>query len=124
MIQRVLLWVSTICTVIVVVSFALFALEEAKAGSKAQQNAIDQVNVPNPSASERRARAKKHTQVREAIDRADDVLVSPFTGITHSHNIWVERGVPSLFAFLVYFVVLRVLANYAISVRRPAFSGR
>ena len=124
MIQRVLLWASTICTVIVVLSFALFALEEAQAGSKKQEAAVDQVNEPDPTPHTERERERKHTAVREAVDDANDVLVSPFTGITNSHNIWVARGLPSLLAFLVYFVVLRIVAGYAIRIRGPALTGR
>ena len=124
MIQRVLLWASTICTAIVVLSFALFAIEEAGAGSSKQQNAVDQVNVADPTPHTERERERKHTAVREAIDDANDVLVSPFTGVTSSSNIWVQRGVPSLLAFLLYFVVLRILAGYAIKIRGPALTGR
>jgi hypothetical protein len=124
MIQRVLLWVSTICTVIVVVSFGLFALEEAGASSKKQQAAVDQVNTPDPTPHTERAREAKHTQARELIDDANDILVSPFTGIVNSDNIWVQRGIPSLLAFLVYFVLLRILAGYAVRIRGPALTGR
>jgi hypothetical protein len=123
-IQRVLLWASTICTVIVVVSFALFALEEARAGSNKQQAAVDQVNQANPTPRTERERERKHTAVRETIDDANDILVSPFTGITNSNDIWVQRGLPSLLAFFVYFVVLRVIAGYAIKIRRPALTSR
>ena len=49
---------------------------------------------------------------------------APFTGIVSSYDIWVERGVPSVLAFFVDFVVLRVLANYAVRFRVPALSGR
>ena len=125
MVQRALLWLSTICTAIVVLSFVLFALEEAKAGSNTQQAQVDQIDIPNPTPTSERARERKHTQVREAIDDANDVLVSPFTGIVHSKNIWVERGLPALFAVLGYFVVLRILAGYAVKIRGPALvSGR
>jgi len=125
MVQRALLWVSTICTAIVVLSFVLFALEEAKAGSKSQQAMVDQIDVANPTPTSERARERKHTQVREAIDDADDVLVSPFTGIVDSNNIWVQRGIPTLFAVIGYFVILRILAGYAVKIRGPALiSGR
>jgi hypothetical protein len=124
MIQRVLLWVSTICTVIVVVSFGLFALEEAGASSRKQQAAVDQVNQPDPTPHTERAREAKHTRVRELIDDANDILVSPFTGVVNSDNIWVQRGIPSLLAFLVYFVLLRILAGYAVRIRGPALTGR
>jgi hypothetical protein len=123
-IQRVLLWASTICTAIVVVSFVLFAFEEARAGSDRQQAAVDQVNRPDPTPHNERERERKHTTAREAIDDANDILVSPFTGITSSNNIWVERGIPSLLAFFVYFVLLRILAGYAIKIRGPALTGR
>jgi hypothetical protein len=125
MVQRALLWVSTICTAIVVLSFVLFALEEAKAGSKQQQAQVDQIDVANPTPTSERERERKHTQVREAIDDANDVLVSPFTGIVHSDNIWVQRGLPTLFAVIGYFVILRILAGYAVKIRGPALiSGR
>jgi hypothetical protein len=122
-IQRILLWVSTICTVIVVLSFVLFAVEEAGAGSKTQQNLIEQINTPNPTPQTEQERQLKHSWAREQIDDANDVLVSPFSGVTHSGNIWVQRGVPSLLAFLLYFVLLRILANYAVRLQgRPSLS--
>jgi hypothetical protein len=118
MIQRLLLWASTICTAIVVLSFAMFALEQANAGSTEQQNKIENVNQPSPTPNTERARELKHTGAREAIDDADDVLVRPFAGVTSSSgDIWAQRGVPALLAFLVYFVVLRIFANYAVRLR-------
>jgi hypothetical protein len=118
MIQRLLLWASTICTAIVVLSFGMFALEQANAGSTEQQNKIESVNQPTPTPHTERERELKHTNAREAIDDADDVLVRPFTGVSgSSDDIWAQRGVPALLAFLVYFVVLRVFANYAVRLR-------
>jgi hypothetical protein len=124
MIQRVLLWVSTICTVIVVVSFGLFAIEEAGASSKKQQLAVDQVNQPDPTPHTERAREAKHGAARELVDDANDILVSPFTGVVNSDDIWVQRGIPSLLAFFVYFVLLRIVAGYAVRIRGPALTGR
>lgn len=117
MVKRFLLLASTVCTAIVVLSFAMFALEEADAGSVAQQAKADVVNQPDPSAQVERERARKHTKVRELIDDANDVLTNPFDGITSSQDIWVERGVPAALAFLLYFVVLRILAGYAVRLR-------
>jgi hypothetical protein len=42
----------------------------------------------------------------------DDVLVSPFTGVVDSNSIWTQRGVPTLIAFLLFAVGLRILAAY------------
>ena len=117
MVKRTLLLASTVCTLIVVASFVMFALEEANAGSTTQQDKVVSINQPDLSAQAERQRAKKHTKVRELIDDANDVLTKPFDGITSSQNIWVERGVPAILAFLLYFVVLRVLAGYAVKLR-------
>jgi hypothetical protein len=116
-IKRTLLLASTVCTLIVVVSFALFAIEKANASSTQQQDKIVSIDSPNPTPQQESARAKKHTKVRELIDDANDVLTKPFDGVTSSNDIWVERGVPALLAFLLYFVVLRVLAGYAVRLR-------
>ena len=117
MIQRLLLWASTLCTAIVVLSFGMFALEQANAGSAQQQKVIETLDRPAPTAQTERKRARKHTKTREAIDDANDVLVRPFTGVTSSSNIWAERGFPALLAFLTYGLLLRILANYAVRLR-------
>jgi hypothetical protein len=116
-IKRTLLLVSTVCTLIVVASFAMFALEQANAGSNTQQDKIASIDQPNPSSAVEQERAKKHTKARELVDDANDVLTKPFDGITTSTNIWMERGVPFVLAFLLYFVVLRVLAGYAVRLK-------
>jgi hypothetical protein len=116
-IKRLLLLASTLCTLVVVASFALFAVEEAQASSDTQKNRIEALNRPDPTAQQKKERARKHTKVRELIDDANDVLTSPFDSVTSSSNIWVQRGVPALLAFLLYFVVLRVLAGYAVKLR-------
>ena len=117
MIKRLLLIASTVCTLIVVASFVMFALEKANASSTAQQDKIVSIDRPDPTPQAERLRATKHTKVRELIDDANDVLTKPFDGITTSNDIWVERGVPALLAFLLYFVVLRVLAGYAVRLK-------
>ena len=117
MIKRVLLLASTLCTLVVVVSFAMFAVDEARASSNTQQTKVETLDQPDLTPAQEKARAKKHTQVREAIDDANDTLTSPFDGITSSSNLWVQRGIPALLAFLLYFVVLRLLAGYAVRLR-------
>jgi hypothetical protein len=116
-IKRLLFLASTLCTLIVVASFALFAVEEANASSTSQQNKIEALDSANPTPQQENARAHKHTKVREWIDDANDALTRPFDGVANSNNIWVQRGVPALLAFLLYFVVLRVLAGYAVKLR-------
>jgi hypothetical protein len=52
--------------------------------------------------------------VREAIDDADDVLVTPFAPLTEgSSSSWVRRGIPTLLALVVYGFGLAFLARFA-----------
>jgi hypothetical protein len=117
MIKRLLLLASTLCTAVIVTSFAWFAVEEANAGSTNQQNKVEAVSRPDPSPSNERAREKKHSKFRELVDDANDALTSPFDEITSSSNIWIQRTVPAALAFLLYFVLLRVLAGYAVRLK-------
>jgi hypothetical protein len=123
MIARLITWVSTIAAVVIVVSFGLFAIDQARDGSKQQvaklgsklepSNAATNVNQADPDPKTERAREKKHGDVREAIDDANDVLVKPFASVVDSStSIWVQRGVPSLIALLLFGVGLRILATY------------
>jgi hypothetical protein len=123
MIARVVTWVSTLAALVVLVSFGLFAIDQAREGSKQQVAKISRelgkgssakanVNQADPSPRTERARERRHGDVREAIDDANDVLVSPFAGIVGSDSIWVQRGVPSLIALLLFGVGLRILAAY------------
>jgi hypothetical protein len=122
MIARLITWVSTIAALVIIASFALFAIDQARDGSKQQvaklgsklepTNASTNVNQADPSPKSERAREKAHGKVREAIDDANDVLVSPFSGVVDSKSIWVERGVPSLIALLLFGVGLRLIAAY------------
>ena len=122
MIARGVTWVSTIAALVLIASFGLFAIDQAQDGSKQQVAKLGweiepgappvNVNQADPSPKTERAREKQHGDVREAIDDVDDVLVSPFTGVVDSNSIWAQRGVPTLIAFLLFAVGLRILAAY------------
>jgi hypothetical protein len=121
-IARLVVWVSTIAALVLVASFGLFAIDQARDGSKQQvaklgsklepTNAATNVNRADPSPRTEREREKKHGKVREAIDDVDDILVQPFASVVDSKSIWVQRGVPSLIAFLLFGVGLRFAAAY------------
>jgi hypothetical protein len=114
--------VSTIAAIVLVVSFALFAIDQARDGSKQQvaklgtelgpTNASTNVNQADPTPKTERQREKMHGDVRESIDDADDILIKPFAGVVHSNSIWTQRGVPALIAFLLFGVGLRIAAAY------------
>jgi hypothetical protein len=111
-IQSLLRLASTIACVILVVSFGLFAIDEAKGGSKRQSDKLAGIDDPAPSRKSEQQREKAHGKVREAIDDADDVLIEPFSGIVTSGSLWAKRGVATLLALLVYGLVARILIGY------------
>jgi hypothetical protein len=103
---------------IVLLGFVLFAVDEMSHGSKTQQRALDRElgdttdTAPvAPTAQAERAREAEHGTVREAVDDANDVLLRPFADLVDSSNAWVEHGVPTLLALLVYGLGLGLLAN-------------
>jgi hypothetical protein len=121
-ISRLAVWVSTIASLVLIASFGLFAIDQARDGSKQQvaklgeklepTNAATNVNQADPSPRTERARERQHGDVREAIDDVNDVLVSPFSSLADSKSIWAQRGLPTLIALLLFGVALRILAGY------------
>jgi hypothetical protein len=106
-------------SVIVVLGFAMFAIDETDKGSKTQQaklaeelhDSSDPVVPVVPDAREEAAREASHGTVREAIDDANDVLLRPFVDLVDSNSAWVNHGIPALLALLIYGVGLGFLAN-------------
>jgi hypothetical protein len=92
---------------IIVISFLLFATEQANDASKAQVSAV----VDPGGAVERQREKLGHTKARELVDDADDVLLRPFAAPLHSSNVWVLRGVPTLLGLLIYGVLLLFVAR-------------
>jgi hypothetical protein len=112
LVQSILRWISTIACAILVVSFGLFAIEQSKQGAKHQAEKVVGINEPSPDPQNERQREKKHTDVREAIDDANDVLTEPFAGVVTSGSIWAKRGVATLLALILYGVIARILIGY------------
>ena len=91
----------------------MFAVDELDRGSKEQQAKLAQdLGEPAPAAGTERQRERRHGAVREFVDDANDFLLTPFADVTHSDSAWVERGVATLLALLLYGVGLMMLANY------------
>jgi hypothetical protein len=108
---------SIVASALVVLSFALFAVDETRDAAKESAAAVaglEATSSSDPSASEERARERAHGSAREAIDDANDILASPFAFVVDgSGSSWVRRGVPALLALLVYGLGLSFLARYA-----------
>jgi hypothetical protein len=104
--------VAVAASAIVIFSFLAFATEEAGDGSQGQVNKVSEAqDEPDPAANTERERERRHGEVRERIDDANDLLLKPFAGVIDSRNHWVQRIVPGVLALLVYGLGLGLLAN-------------
>jgi hypothetical protein len=104
-----------VASAVVLVSFVLFAIDEtreASARTAAEVAGQEAARRPVPSGRQEHARERAHGPVREAIDDANDVLLSPFAFAEPSGGgAWARRGVPALLALLVYGAGLLFLAR-------------
>lgn len=106
---------SIVTSLIVLLSFGLFAVDETRAASSATAAEVagqQASKAASPTGSQEDARERAHTRAREFIDDANDALVSPFA-ITDGHSGWAARGIPALLALLAYGFGLSFLARYA-----------
>ena len=92
---------------LVVASFALFAVNQASGASKHQ---VAELNAGTPTAS---ASSAHVGQPRAAIDAAANVLEAPFRSVIGSDNQWVQRGFATVCALLLYGVGLGYLARFS-----------
>jgi hypothetical protein len=111
--------VAIVTSLIVLLGFAFFAVDELNRGSQNQQNALDNELRGDgddpapvaPSPAEETQRERANSGVRELVDDANDVLLAPFSSLADSNNAWVNHGVPTLLALLLYGLGLGLLAN-------------
>ena len=111
MIASIIRWVALLACAFVTLSFLYFVVDQTSTASKNQTNAIDDVpevkpesvtKLPNPPPAVEKLREHENDSVHEFVDDVDDVLLSPFTGISDSNNIWVRRLIPLALALLIY----------------------
>jgi hypothetical protein len=102
---------------IVLLGFALFAVNEMDKGSQAQQDKVERElgHTPNdlvaPNGREEAFREAHQGKFHEAVDDANDVLLRPFVDLVDSDSAWVNHGVPALLGLLIYGFGLGMLAN-------------
>ena len=111
---------AVITSIVMLLGFAFFAVDEMDKGSRTQQTAVsEQTGTPAapevvavaPTPAEEDAREARNGAPREAIDDLNDILLAPFVDLIDSDSAWVDRGVPALLALLLYGVGLGLLAN-------------
>jgi hypothetical protein len=107
---------AVVASLFIVVSWGLFAIDQARGASHASVAGIagDPTTFSDPSPDQEKAREKLHSKPREFVDDVNDVLLSPFAGLTDSSKSkWVRRSIPALLALLVYGFGGGFLARFA-----------
>ena len=107
MLHRVLVLLSVITCTLLVVSFALFARDQAAGASSYQQTELAGAPSANPSPPQ------PHGQLRRFIDGAAGALTRPLRSIVQSNNAWVEHGLPTVFGLIVYGAGLGFVARFS-----------
>ena len=122
MIAVILRWLAILASAIVALSFLYFAADQT---STASENSVKEISggtrvkaesvtkLPNPPREVENVREKENDDIHEYVDDADDILTSPFTGISDSDNIWVRRLIPLGLCLLLYGVGGLYLARSA-----------
>ncbi len=93
---------SVVICLIVIASFGIFAVDQAKGASTNQQQELTvgtRAETPRVSGS----RAVPEGSVHKAIDDASNSLTSPFSGVTSgSSSEWTIHGVNLLLTLVIY----------------------
>jgi hypothetical protein len=102
---------SRVACLIVIVAFAIFAVEQTDKASTHQQNALK--GTGSGSSAPQIAEKPSHEgAVHNAIDEAAKALTSPFSSLTSgSGSQWVVRGVGTALALLIYGVAIGYVAR-------------
>jgi hypothetical protein len=116
MLARPLRIAAILASLFVVLGWGLFALDQARGASHESVAGIagDPTTYSDPSPDQEKAREKIHSKPREFVDDVNDILLSPFAGVSDgSKSKWVRRSVPALIALLVYGFGGGYLARFA-----------
>jgi hypothetical protein len=116
---------SILACLVVLLSFAAFAIDEARSGSQSSQAGIaggpttyapvpDPAGFAKPSPAQERLREADHGGAREALDDADDVLLAPLAFVTEENSsAWMRRAIPALLALALYGFGVGFLSRFA-----------
>jgi len=106
---------SVLICLIVLASFAIFVVDQAKGASSHQQEALVK-GTPSDTNGEGSAKSGSSSTneggVHKTVDEVSNSLTSPFSGITAgSKSLWTIQGVDVLLALAVYGFGLGFLAR-------------
>ena len=112
-IERLLRTIAIALSLVIMAGFAMFALDEFNRASSKQRSELQGFEQTDPTPVGERQREKRHSNAREYIDDANDLLLKPFAGIVDSGSRWAQRGVPTLLGLFVYGFLLAYIARFA-----------
>jgi hypothetical protein len=110
-------YIAIAISAVVVLGFALFAVNEMNKGSETQQQKIekelghDPNDMINPSSRDEAYREAHQGKFHETVDDINDVLLAPFANVVDSNSAWVNHLVPTILGLLIYGFGLGMLAN-------------
>ncbi len=113
-IVRLLRFASIVICLIVIASFAAFAVEQTKTASGHQQESLATSGAggPAPSPAAKGTSAHHEGAARKTLDEVSGQLTSPFAGVVSgSSSEWATRGFELLAALVVYGFGLGFLAR-------------
>jgi hypothetical protein len=112
--ERSLRWLAITLSLFIVAGFTLYALEDiGRASEKSEQRITGGFTATSPSPAGERERERRHSQARELIDDVNDVLLSPFAGVSeNAESGWTRRGVPALIGLALYGFGLGYVARF------------
>ena len=97
---------SLVICLIVLASFTIFAVDQAKGASSHQQQALVKgapSNTNGEGTGKPASSSAKESSVHKTVDEASNSLTSPFSGITAgSKSAWTIHGVDLLLALVIY----------------------
>ena len=105
---------SVVICLIVVASFTIFAVDQAKGASGQQEGLVRGApsNTDGEGQGKSGSSSADESGVHKTVDEASNSLTSPFSGITAgSKSVWTLHGVNLLLALVIYGFGLGFLAR-------------
>jgi hypothetical protein len=103
---------SIVACAIVIVAFALFAINQTSTASTKQVQSLASGTALATPIQPANAGSSHESPVRKGIEEASEWLTSPFAGVTSgSHSEWAIRAVDLLLGLLVYGFCVGFLAR-------------
>jgi hypothetical protein len=116
-IERALRLAAIVCSLLVILGWGWFAIDETSAASQQSQDEIagqQAARTASPDPDQEQDREQVNSKAHEVVDDANDVLLRPFSPLTEdSSSKWVRRTIPAVLALVVYGFGLGLLARVA-----------